>query len=283
MRALVQSGGAVKGAYQVGVLKKWMFDDGLDYDIFCGVSVGSINSAYLAQFPGGEPAASWTKLRGLWDRVRNENIWKNWCLGKVSALWKPSILNTEPLLEWIQNELDVKAIKSSGKKLRVGVVSWKTGEYKIVTELDDDLAKWVSASSSFPVFMLPIEIGGQLWGDGGLRSVTPLGEAIRSGADEIDVIMCSNPDRPSDWHGKAAVPDYVLQTLNIMGDEIVLADLQVCGLKNDLAELNPKYRKVKIRVVMPSEGLTDDSLDFDPESIKRMIEIGYKDACKVNA
>jgi len=38
MRALVMSGGAVKGAYEAGVLKKWLGEDEIVYDIsysFC--------------------------------------------------------------------------------------------------------------------------------------------------------------------------------------------------------------------------------------------------------
>jgi predicted acylesterase/phospholipase RssA len=38
MRALVLSGGADKGAYQVGALKKWMEEEETEYDIFAGIS-----------------------------------------------------------------------------------------------------------------------------------------------------------------------------------------------------------------------------------------------------
>ena len=54
MRVLVLSGGGDKGSYQVGALRKWLAEDSIEYDVFCGISVGSINSAFLAQFPAGE-------------------------------------------------------------------------------------------------------------------------------------------------------------------------------------------------------------------------------------
>ena len=127
-----------------------------------------------------------------------------------------------------------------------------------------------------------IEIGGEQWSDGGLRSVTPLGEAIRLGADDIDVIMCSDPDLFPSFDPKTkAIPGRLLRSLDILTSQIEVADLKICGYKNDLAELRPEYRKVRIRVLKPKEILTEDSLSFDPNDIKRMIELGYKEACEL--
>lgn len=282
MRALVLSGGASKGAYQVGALKKWMFEDAVDYDIFCGVSVGSINASYLAQTLIGNPKAAWEKLVAMWDGITTAKVYKSWpVFGKLAALWKPSVFNSRPLIELLESELSDEAIRQSGHKLRIGVVCWSSGEYRVITENQQGIAKWVAASSSYPVFLSPIEIDGKLWTDGGLRNVTPIGEAIRAGATDIDVIMCSNPDRDFSWptENKSAIPDYALQAVGIMGDEIVRADLQVCGLKNDIAELNDRYRKVRLRVLKPSKSLTADSLSFEPSSIQDMMAVGYKDAC----
>lgn len=286
MRALVLSGGASKGAYQVGALRKWMNEDGIDYDIFCGVSVGSINAAYLAQFPMGDPKLAWEKLHAMWSRVSTDKVYKPWpFFGKIAALWKSSVYDSTPLLKWLAEEITDLDVLKSGRKLRIGVVSWTTGEYKVISEIQPEIATWVAASASFPVFLKPVLIGDKLWTDGGLRSVTPLGEAIRAGAEKIDVIMCSNPERDFGWStdGKAAIPDYALQAIEIMGDEIVRTDLQVCGLKNDIAELNAKYKKIEVRVLMPSKGLTSDSLSFDRVSIKEMEEVGYQDACNLTA
>lgn len=284
MRALVLSGGASKGAYQVGALRKWMYEDGIDYDIFCGVSVGSINAAYLAQFPSGDPKLAWENLNAMWGRVSTDKVYKSWpFFGKFAALWKPSVYDSTPLIKWLAEEISDLEVLKSGRKLRVGVVSWTTGEYKVISEIQPEIAKWVAASASFPVFLKPVLIGGKLWTDGGLRNVTPLGEAIRAGAEKIDVIMCSNPEREFGWStvDRSAIPDYALQAIEIMGDEIVRTDLQVCGLKNDMAELNAKYKKIEVRVLMPSKGLTSDSLNFDRASIKEMLEVGYQDACNL--
>jgi NTE family protein len=281
MRALVLSGGGVKGAYQVGALRKWIHEDGNDYDIFCGTSVGALNSSYLSQFPRGETKAAWEALRGLWGRVNETNVKKRWFpFGLLSALWKSSAYDSEPLQRWVLSELDEAKIKASRKHLRVVACSWNTGATKVATERAKDISQWVLASSSYPVLLRPIPLRGQLWTDGGLRVVTPLGEAIRAGAKHVDVIMCSHPDHsaPFDPDGKAAIPAFLQRAIDVCNDAVMVADLKTCGLKNQLAELKPKYAKVTIRLLQPKVRLIEDSLDFAPEGIERMINLGYEDA-----
>lgn len=286
MRALVLSGGAVKGAYEAGAISRWMGENGTDYDILCGVSVGAINTAFLCQTPLGKPKEAAEALLGMWARVTTSKVHRAWCpFGPLEALWKPSVFNSEPLQEWIRGELNAKAIADSGRKLRVGCVSWDNGEYRCGTDQDENIADWVIASASFPVFLCPVRIGDRLWSDGGLRNVTPLGEAIRLGADEVDIVMCSNPDLPTPWptDGRSAVPDFMLRAMDLMSEEVVRSDLQVCGLKNDLAELKPQYRKVKVRLVQPTVNLVENSLKFDQPDIQRMIRQGYEDAGNAQA
>lgn len=281
MRALVLSGGAVKGAYQVGVLKKWMFEEGLDYDIMCGVSVGALNVSGLAQVPLGHPQTSFSRMMKIWTNINNSTVYKDWpVFGKVAALWKPSFLNSQPLIDYVHANLNVDAVKKSGRIIRVGAVCLDTGEHRFGTEKDDNLADWVLASSSYPIFLNPIQIEGKIWSDGGIASITPLGEAIRLGATEIDVVMCSDPDTTDTWGTKnpSAIPDMIIRLIDLQSDQILRSDLQMVGIKNDLAELNPKYKHIKIRLVKPSVSLTNNSLDFNPESIKKMIEIGYADS-----
>lgn len=284
MRALVLSGGGAKGAYQVGVLKHWLLEQKTEYDILAGISVGALNAAYLAQFSKQNTQLSYEELDKLWGRVSPGAIKKNWFpFSVLESLWKPSVYNTEPLRKWVRDELSVKLIEKSKRELRVVAVSWDTGEARVATQDTLRLADWVLASAAFPVMFEPIEINGELWSDGGLRSVTPLGEAIKAGATEIDVIMCSDPYARSPFKSKdkSAIPDFLLRTLDIMSDEIMRADLKICGLKNDLVTLNSKYRKVTIdRVVAPSQDV-GDSLDFSQAGIQKLKELGYQNARRV--
>jgi predicted acylesterase/phospholipase RssA len=284
MRALVLSGGGSKGAYQVGALKRWVFEEGADYEILTGISVGAINTTYLSQYPVGQGKQGYQALKDLWDTVTPRKVKKNWFpFCQLEALWKPSVYNSEPLQKWVRGGLDTEKVLASGKLLRIVTVSWDTGEARVISQDDSQLADWVIASSAFPVMLSPIRIDGQLWTDGGLRSVTPLGEAIRAGATEIDVIMCSDPYAKSPFasKGKGAFPSLTMRAIDIMSDEIMRADLKICGLKNDLAELDSKYRKVHIRRLLKPSVDLGDSLDFEQKNIIRMEKIGYDDACNL--
>jgi len=282
MRALVLSGGGARGAYQVGVLRKVLKDEGRDYDIICGVSVGAINAAGLAQFPKGKGAEAWEWLHDLWLKIKPDDIYEKWAGWPVSVLTKASVFDTAPLRKLIQDNLNEQAVKDSGKLLRMGVVSWNTGEYKIITERWDNLAWWVLASASYPVMFEPIRVGGEVYTDGGARNVTPLKSALEAGAREIDVIMASNPFSPSSWSEKGQKTfDYLFRYLGISSDEIMRNDLLSLGVDNPFVELVPEYQDVKIRVQKPRNPVLD-SLEFEPANIQAMIKQGYKEAYEEN-
>ena len=107
--------------------------------------------------------------------------------------------------------------------------------------------------------------------------MTPLGEAIRAGADDVDVVLSSDPfaKSPFDVQGAHAIPLILLRSIDIMNGEVSRADLRIAGLKNDLSPPRPEYRKVKIRLFQPAEPLPLDPLDFDPSNLRKMVDAGY--------
>ena len=277
-KALVLAGGGSKGAFEVGVLQRLMGDQQNDYELLCGTSVGAINAAYLAQTALGQPQQAIAKLRAQWDTVTTDKVHKRWFpFGRAEAFFKTSVYDSEPIQKWIRSSLDANAVRSSGRRLRIVAVSFGTGESFVANEQTPDLPEWVIASSAFPVMLTPASIGGDLWTDGGLRSVTPLGEAIRAGAEDIDVVLCSDPFAKSPFavQDARAIPQLLLRSIDIMNGEVSRADLRIAGLKNDLSQLRPEYRKVKIRLFQPAEPLPYDPLDFDPGRIRAMIDAGY--------
>jgi NTE family protein len=280
MRALVLSGGGAKGAYQVGVLKRWIFEEKRQYDIVCGISVGALNAAALCQSKSTDFEESYEYLSGVWDRVENRKIRKWWFGWYLAALWKSSVYDSTPLEEWVHEELDHTKIESSGRRLRVGAVNWNTGEYFVANENTPSLDKWVSASASYPGFFKPVKIDGDEWTDGGVRNVTPLGDAIKAGAHEIDVITVSNLDIPNHaWKPrfKSSV-FYATRALDLAVDEVMKGDIKECGLKNEIAFLNDKYKHIKVNIQQPSKNFDINPLDFDPKIIKELRDFGYKDS-----
>ena len=280
MKALVLSGGGSKGAYQVGVLKRWMFEEGRDYDIIVGTSVGAINAAGLCQIELGKPKESYLHLEKIWDRVNDSKIKKSWFGWYFASLWKSSIYDSEPLRKWIQEELDPVAIAASGRKLRIGAVSETTGKEFIANENTKNLAEWVYSSAAFPLAFKPGLIGGEEWTDWGIRTVTPIGAAIKAGADEIDVITTFNIDLPlNNWKPTyRAVGARGIRDLDIMMNEIMLGNLRAVGDRNLIAKLGGPYKDIKLNIQMPSVPIQYDSLDFSSESVKIGREFGYMDS-----
>jgi len=282
IRALVQSGGGAKGAYQVGVLHRWLHDEERHYEINAGTSIGAINALKLVQHKKGDEKKAWSELHDIWTGVSTPDVYKRWFpLGMIHGLWQPALYNSAPLRELIAAHVDRDKVLQSGKVLRMGAVSLDSGEYTLFDETTEDLVSAVLASASYPVFLLPIRIDGELYSDGGIRTVTPLKAAIDAGATEVDVIMTQT--YPATW-SPLKDPDAIdiaQRTLSIMTNEIVENDLKLAVRHNERiadGRGGPGRRHIPIRVVRPRTGLGCSSLDFDPEKIRRMIERGKADA-----
>jgi len=280
VRALVLPGGGMKGAYQVGALRHWMLEQGIDYPIMCGVSVGALNVAGLSAAPLGDPQGAYQRLSSIWDRVENRTIRRDWpFFGKLATLWKKSVYDARPLMKWVHQEVHLEEIRNSGREVRVGIVSWNSKAYRSVGQDDDGFADYVYASASFPMFFQPLDRDGHLWTDGGLINVTPIKEAVRLGATHVDIIMNRNPAISDPWEPKGKnILDWVMRSIEIQQDEILRTDLEVVGLKNDLADLGKNYRNVSFRLLEPQVTLSKDPLDFDPKKIAEIRQRGYDDA-----
>jgi len=285
--ALVQSGGGAKGAYQVGVCWQWLHEEERHYDINAGTSIGAINSLKLVQHPKGEEKAAWKGLHDIWLGVSTPDVYKRWFpFGMLHALWQPALYNSAPLRGLIEAHYSRDRVLQSGKRLLMGTVSLDSGVYKLFDETTEDLVSAVLASASYPVFLLPIRIDGELYSDGGIRTVTPLRAAIEAGATEVDVIMTQT--YPAAWSPleNPNGPDVFQRMISIMMNEIVENDLKLAIRHNERIARgagDPGKRFVKIRVVRPDRSLGCSSLDFDPEKIRSMILRGKEDAANAGA
>ncbi len=281
MRALVLSGGGVKGAYQVGVLHNWLYQQQIQYDILCGVSVGALNTSFLSQYKMGDEIKAYKDLLSLWGTIDDSKIYKHWCiLRELAGLWKPSLYNSKPLMDMVRNTLDCKKIAESGRKLRVGAVSLNSGKYHLFTEEHPAIADGVIASSAFPVFLTPIEIYGELWTDGGVKTVTPIAAAIDAGATEIDIVMTSPDSSVIDNSEKPNALHVAMRVIDLMSDEIIDNDVKMALMINKALDSGadmPDKKQISFRIVRPKEILIKNSLNFDPKEIERMMDIGFND------
>jgi len=274
MRALVLSGGGSKGAFQVGAIMYLMETLKFKYDIYCGVSVGAINAAHLAQYKDGEEKEASISLRLLWQKLYTDKVYKDFPLGKISALWEPSVYNSWPLRKLLEKELDVNKVRESGKQLKIGVVSLDTGNYRRFDENSPELLNAVLASSAFPGMLMPIDIDGELYTDGGVKNITPIFAALSAGATEIDIVMTSPAHVKYKKLDDPNTLDIALRVIELMADEITEGDLREAVLLNDLSS----KPKATFRIIRPDKVLTDNSLDFSPIKTGAMLVKGYSKA-----
>ena len=315
MKAIVLSGGGVKGAFQIGVLRTLLDNNpNLEYDLYSGTSVGALNSTKLASGVFSEKLA---ELEDIWlnkvkgnGSVWSHHLWRYILIGiwvilffmaaaflsfifsapkwvtilfgllTIASFYIPyyslththSIYTTDPLRKLIQKNIDLQSVKTSGKGLRIGAVSFTTGEYRVVDEQTDDLIDWIMASSAFPVFFPRVPILGQYWTDGGVTDIAPLSSVIEAGATEIDIILAS-PTNAGYYYGLPGITKQFMRDIDIMSSEI---------LRNDLEARCAAHKgKIKIRVFEPEVALTSNALDFDPNKIKRMYNEGKRIAEKM--
>lgn len=295
MRALVLSGGASKGAFQVGVLQHLLGELECQYDILSGISVGAINALGLAMFPHGKEVESIEWIDNLWTNLKPENVYHHWgnlpgflkYLGYLAALWKPSVYNSAPLSKLIKEHYNADLVRNSQKLLRIGAVSLNSGQHRTFTQDHPNIIKATLASSSFPGAFLPIKIEGEYYTDGGVREITPVKSAVRAGASEIDIIITSPSKQKSvDFGDDVNIVKLGPRIIDIMSEEIQEKDLQhFLQINRSIQEgaVIPGKKYIPIRIFRPSEKLVENSLDFSQKTIQSMIETGYQKAREVTS
>lgn len=280
MKALVLSGGGSKGAYQTGALKHILGERGMTYDIFCGVSVGAINAAFLAMFKTGEEKLAINHLHDLWLQLDSSKIYKRWFpFGRWHALWTKSFYDSSPLYNLLHTHLSLEKIRESGKQVSIGTVSLSSGKYTHFNQHSDYFIDAVVASASFPGMLTPVKFLGQLWTDGGVKEISPIKKAVEMGADEVDIIITSPQTRVKRFIDNPTTVDVIKRSIDLSTDKIMANDIEKVEMHNKLALAGLEgYKYVKLNIIRPDFNLIEDLLDFSPEKIKEMMEKGYTDA-----
>jgi predicted acylesterase/phospholipase RssA len=205
-RALVLSGGGLKGAFQAGATYHFIVHRHCDFREIAGVSVGSLNAVILAQAQRDESgeaslknmAERAEKLVDIWQNIRSSRQilkprWPGWmwALAMRYGLFGTESINTfDPLMHLIQTNVDMDAL-GRGRPVRVGSVSLWDGTYQEVgpsaTFPNNDrnyFLQYVYASALIPIVgkMPRIQQSEQetdtkqwiQYGDGGILNNTPI-------------------------------------------------------------------------------------------------------------
>ncbi len=277
MKALVLSGGGAKGCWEAGVIKA-LVENGKEWDIFTGTSVGALNAAMMAQHEN--PYTAVQKLCDIWNNIETNKVYKHHNFLKwLSVPWKQSVYDTTPLRELVKKNISYEMHRNAGKTfiaVSVDMISGKTIKH-------DFSVDGIMASAAFPLMFTPEKVYGKFLLDGGIREVTPLQAAIGAGAKEIDVVMCST-SHVSRWTpptGFGSLVGIATRTLELMMSEIIENDIKRCQDANKAVlsntPLKPWHSYIKVNIISPKNPLGIDSLKFDNEKMRNGLLQGYNE------
>lgn len=285
----VLPGGAIKGAYQIGVVCG-LINKGILPGYISGISVGSLNSVLIVQKYEELKSKGFTPGTKVFSSLLSEKL-KNFWLQKITSpdniVKKKSLLSVvidalkgeynglytfDPLRKLIQEQIDFNLINNSDIEVEVGWVSLITGKLKY----GKPTLERVLASSSIPFFIEKILVDGELCHDGGLVDNAPLKPAINKGCTHLHII----PTHPEGIFNSPV-------SLSKLGSYIDgVMEIVVCNtLKDDLQQLEEVNKEVLAgksnkrymvsSIYRPPYPLPYSLTEFTNDHIKMMFDLGY--------
>ncbi len=280
----------MKGAYQVGCIKA-IFESGFEPDMIYGISVGALNSTYLANESGRRAAEG---LEIDWPAIGREllEFWiRNITRPQDVALLRPrlslgfntllsryeGLLDPSPLHNLIRKSINTDYLRKSPVKLKISAVNVMDGQICDATPDHPDFIEYMMASSAIPLLMPAIPIGGadRMFLDGGLREVAPVRQAVADGATELVVVACHSQHIQ---HTPDFSPLNFISLLErvreITVNQIVNSDIEWIQSYADRSSL--RGNPIKLTVIRPHEPLVLDLQRFEVKDISKLIVEGYK-------
>jgi NTE family protein len=182
--AWVLRGGASFGAAQVGMARA-LIEAGHHPDLLYGTSAGALNAAGLSADPTLEGAAT---LARLWTTVRRRDVFPlrpGRVLAGLAGL-RDSLFSSSDLTGWLRATTALRRLEEGALPLTVVASDLETGE-EVLLQSGPAVPALV-ASSAMPGVFPPVRIGDRWLVDGSVASDTPIGPAVRAGADEVWVL-----------------------------------------------------------------------------------------------
>jgi NTE family protein len=257
--AFVLSGGASLGSIQVGMLKA-LFEAGITPDVLVGTSVGAVNAAWIAAWPGSEGVA---KLEEIWLGLRREHVFPLGWAAATGLLGKTNhLFSNRALRNLLERNLPYERLEHAAVPVHVVTSELKSGRAVVMSS--GPAVPSLLASCAIPGVFPPVTVGQRELVDGGVANHTSIDAAVRLGASRIYVLPISYPwlyEEPTNALGMA------LQAL---------ARLVAQRLESEVAAYQ---NAAEIIVIPPLEPMAVSPADFSHTA--ELIEHGYESARKM--
>lgn len=260
---LVLEGGGTRAIYTSGVLDAFM-EEGIEFPYVIGVSAGSCNGvSYIGKC-----------------RRRQHDITINYCNDKRYMSFQSMLKNGEYLnTDWIFGELsydlmplDYDTYESSGTVMCAVVTNALTGkaEYMYPKSFRDGCPE-LEASCCLPGATKGVEIGNQLYFDGGLVDSIPLERALDDGCKKCVVILTQHKG-----YVKKPMSNRVIRMFKKypkIGEAVVVRH---DAYNAQLEFVNQMKNEGVAYVIQPNAPLGAGTLEKDLSKLEAIYQLGYQ-------
>ena len=267
--AFILAGGASRGAYQAGCLKR-LEEEGIVPELVVGSSIGVCNSLVYAT-SGAEG------LWGFWERavslpqVLDVSLTKNAILGN-------SFFSMDRLTRFVESEVDFGRCFHSERELTYIVANLSAGHEELRgnrTESDVDRFRTVTRIGyAIPILHPLIELDGDMYADGGFLWNVPFEYAEEWGATDIYVLSVV-PSKLPRADSLRFIPQVAMRMYDIFWRTVGNNSMLEKKLEDG------KYHGINVTVIepRPETGMFDPlaMLHAHPGKSKKLLWQGYRD------
>jgi NTE family protein len=270
--AFILAGGASRGAYQAGCLKR-LEEEGIKPDLVVGSSIGVCNSLVYAT-SGAEG------LWGFWSRAVSLPKVLGFSL-RHNALLGNAFFPMNRLTSFVEEEVDFDKCFESDVELTYIVTNLSAGHEELRgnrTESSVERFKTVSRIGyAIPILHPLIELDGDMYADGGFLWNVPFEYAEEWGATDIYVLSVV-PSKLPRADSLRFIPQVAMRMYDIFWRTIGNTSILEKKLENG------KYHGINVTVLEPSPetGMFDPlgMLNAHPGKSRKLLWQGYRDTEK---
>lgn len=268
--ALIMEGGAMRGLFTCGVMDV-LLENGITFDGGAGISAGAVFGCNYKSKQIGRP------LR------YNTRFCKDWRYCSIrSLITTGDLYGADFCYRIVPYELDVfdrKTFSENPMEFYIGATDVNTGKCVYHRcekgELEDDL--WMRASASMPLVSRIVETDGYQLLDGGIADSIPY-HYMKEIGYERDVVILTQP------LGYVKQKNRLMPLMKLFyGKYPKLLETMTnrhIYYNEETEEIRKDELSGKILVIRPPEPLNIGRTEKDPEELRRVYQIGRKEAEK---
>jgi NTE family protein len=267
--AFILAGGASRGAYQAGCLKR-LDEEGIKPDLIIGSSIGVCSSLVYASSGAEALWAFWSEAVSL-PAVVAPSLRHNPLIGN-------SLFSMDRLVSLIESRVDFDACFNSSIELTYVLANLSAGREELRgnrTEADVERFRTVTRIGyAIPILHPLVELDGDLYADGGFLWNVPFEYAEDWGADDVYILSVIPSELP-----RADSLRFIPQVAMRMYDVFWRTFGNSSYLEKRLEE--GRYHGIRVTILEPSPttGMFDplSMLNAHPAKSKKFLLEGYRD------